>query len=78
MSGSGGIVPPRLTSTLDGGEWSASRPGRFTPGTHWIGCWVDLGVGLDVVEQRKMLPLLGIEPVALYTEPSWLCHDKTC
>jgi len=20
-----------LTSTLDGGEWSASRPGRFTP-----------------------------------------------
>jgi hypothetical protein len=32
-----------LTSPLDGGEWSASRPGRFTPrervpGTHWIGC----------------------------------------
>jgi hypothetical protein len=21
-----------LTSALDGGEWSASRPGRFTPG----------------------------------------------
>jgi hypothetical protein len=20
-----------MTSTLDGGEWSASRPGRFTP-----------------------------------------------
>jgi hypothetical protein len=34
-----------LTSALDGGEWSASRPGRFTPrerasGTHWIGGWV--------------------------------------
>jgi hypothetical protein len=30
-----------LTSALDGGEFSASRPGRFTPGerapgTHWI------------------------------------------
>jgi hypothetical protein len=25
-----------LTSELDGGEWSASRPGRFTPSTHWI------------------------------------------
>jgi hypothetical protein len=30
-----------LTSTLVGGEWSASRPCRFTPGTHWIGGWVD-------------------------------------
>jgi len=26
-----------LTSALDVGEWSASRPGHFTPGTHWIG-----------------------------------------
>jgi hypothetical protein len=31
-----------LISALDGGEWSDSRPGRFTsreraPGTHWIG-----------------------------------------
>jgi hypothetical protein len=31
-----------LASALDGGEWSASRPGRFTrseraPGTHWVG-----------------------------------------
>jgi len=30
------------TSTLDGSEWSASRPGRFppmetAPGTHWLG-----------------------------------------
>jgi hypothetical protein len=33
-----------LISTLVGGEWPASRPGRFTPGesatgTHFIGCW---------------------------------------
>jgi hypothetical protein len=31
-----------MTSALDGGEWSASRPGRFTPrekapGTQWTG-----------------------------------------
>jgi hypothetical protein len=34
-----------LSSALDGGEWSASRPGHFTPrdrapGTHWIRGWV--------------------------------------
>jgi hypothetical protein len=29
--GSGGISLPFLTSPLDGGEWSALRPGRFTP-----------------------------------------------
>jgi len=36
-----------ITSALDGGEWSSSRPGRFTPGlrapaTHWRGGWVGL------------------------------------
>jgi hypothetical protein len=41
-----------LTSALVGGEWSASRPGRFTtgeraPSTHWIGGWVGPRVGLD-------------------------------
>jgi hypothetical protein len=30
--GSGGIAPPLLTSVLDGCEWKASRPFRFTPG----------------------------------------------
>jgi hypothetical protein len=39
--GSEGIAPLFLTSTLEGSEWSASHPGRFTPteitpGTHWI------------------------------------------
>jgi hypothetical protein len=37
-----GVTSPFLTSVLDGGEWTVSRPGRFTPeerttGTHWIG-----------------------------------------
>jgi hypothetical protein len=34
-----------LISAIDGGKWSASLPGRFTPGertpgTLWIGGWV--------------------------------------
>jgi hypothetical protein len=45
-----------LTSALTGGEWSDSRPGRFTPGerapgTHWIGGWVDPRASLDDVEK---------------------------
>jgi hypothetical protein len=41
-----------LTSALAGSEWSASRPGRFTPGerafgTHSIGGWVEPRAGLD-------------------------------
>jgi hypothetical protein len=52
-----------LTSALDGGQWSASRPGRFTPeewapGTHWIGGWVGPRTGLDAVAKRKN-PIIG-------------------
>jgi hypothetical protein len=55
-----------LTSALVGGEWSATRPGHFTPGervpgTHWIGGWVGLRAGLDDVETRKFLTLPGLE-----------------
>jgi hypothetical protein len=49
-----------FTSTLDGGEWSASRPGHFTdreraPGTPWVGCWVGPRTVLDAVVKRKIL-----------------------
>jgi hypothetical protein len=49
-----------LTLALDGGEWSASRPCRFSageraPGTHWIGGWVDPKAGLDNMEKQKLL-----------------------
>jgi hypothetical protein len=48
-----------LTSALDGGEWSASRPDRFTlrervPGTHWVGGWVGPRAVLDAVEKKKI------------------------
>jgi hypothetical protein len=49
------MTPPFFTPALHGGEWSTSRPGRFTPGervpgTHWIGGLVGPRAGLDVVE----------------------------
>jgi hypothetical protein len=47
--GSGGIAGPFLTSALDKGMLSASRPGRFTPGTHCVGGWLDPRAGLDAV-----------------------------
>jgi hypothetical protein len=55
-----------LTSALAGGEWSASRTGRFTPvegalGTHWIEGCVDRRAGLDDLEKRKFLNLPGLE-----------------
>jgi hypothetical protein len=53
-----------LTSALDGGEWSASRPGRFLspgkdplPSTHWLGGWVGSRAGLDAVVWRKFISL---------------------
>jgi hypothetical protein len=54
-----------LTSVLVGGQWSASCPGRFTPGerapgTHWIGSWVGHRAGRDD-EKRNFLTLPGFE-----------------
>jgi hypothetical protein len=45
-----------LDSALDGGEWSASRPDRFTsrerdPYTNWT------RAGLDAVQERKIFCL---------------------
>jgi hypothetical protein len=57
--GSESIAQCILASAVDGGKWSVSRPGRFTPkerdpGTHWIGGWVDPRTGLDTVVNRKI------------------------
>jgi hypothetical protein len=48
-----------LTSALDGEEWSASRPGRFTsreraPATPWIGGWVGPRAVVDAMVKRKI------------------------
>jgi hypothetical protein len=54
-----------LTSALAGGEWSPSRPGRFTSGerslsSYCIG-WVDPRAGLDDMEKRRFLTLPELE-----------------
>jgi len=48
-----------LNSALDGGERTASRPGRFTPrerapDTHWIGRLLGPKAGLDAVVKRNI------------------------
>jgi hypothetical protein len=55
-----------LTLALVGGEGSASRPCRFTPGkrapgTRRIGGWVGSRTGLDDMEKRIFLSLRGLE-----------------
>jgi len=57
--GSGSIAPLILTSALDEGEWSASRPGRFTPVIHLIG-WV--GPRAGPVVKRNTCPCQGSNP----------------
>jgi hypothetical protein len=59
-----------LTSALDGGEWSASRPGRFTPRKS---PWYPLDRRLDGPqnrsgyggEEKNSQALLGLEPPIL-------------
>jgi hypothetical protein len=51
-----------LPSVLDGDEWSALRPGRFTSrkrahGTHWLGGWVGSRARLDT--ERGCIPRKG-------------------
>jgi hypothetical protein len=46
------LIDVFLTLALVGGEWSAPRPGRFTPGTHWITGWVGPRTGLGGMERR--------------------------
>jgi hypothetical protein len=56
-----------LTSALDGGEWSASRPGRFT---HWTGGWVGPRACLDAVSKRKIpSPRRGSNPDQSIVQP---------
>jgi hypothetical protein len=64
--GSGGIAPPFLTSALYGGEWSASRPYRFTSeetafATCWIEGWVGPRAGLDFMK-KKLAPARNRTP----------------
>jgi hypothetical protein len=58
MLGTGGMDPPFLTVALDGAEWSASSPYRFTPRqiastALWIGGWVRTRASLHTEEKKN-------------------------
>jgi hypothetical protein len=45
-------------------------PGERTPGTHWIGGWVDPSAGLDGEARRKILcPRRGSNLDRLFVQP---------
>jgi hypothetical protein len=55
-----------LTSAVEGGEWSASRPGRIyprgrAPGTHCTGGWVGPRAGLDAEVRGKISTVISIK-----------------
>jgi hypothetical protein len=54
--GSGCIDQRVLDLSTSWSEWSVSRPGRFTPGTQWIGGWAGPKTGMDDVEERNLTP----------------------
>jgi hypothetical protein len=79
-----------LTSSLDGGEWSASHPGYFTPreratGTYLKGGWMGPRAGLDMVLKRKIPSPHGesnpdhliVQPIAsCYIDRAILAHTR--
>jgi hypothetical protein len=77
--GSKGVAPSFLTLAIYGGEWSDSCPGSFTPEEKAAPCPLNMRLGgpksrSGPTEERKVLPLLGIErrpsslqPVAIPT-----------
>jgi hypothetical protein len=65
-------IPIFLTLALVGGEWSASRSGRFTPresdsGAHWIGGWVASPNQSGQCREEKLL-----DPTRTQTPNPWL------
>jgi hypothetical protein len=76
------MAPTFLIGSMDGGEWSASRLGRFTPGKNahgsdWIGGWVGPRAGWTLWRREKSLVPEGnrtqaVQRVAIPTELSRL------
>lgn len=75
MKAYGGVdiqLHPFLTLLRDGGEWSDSHPGHFTPGdmvpsTHWIGGWVGTRATADTAE---MCPVPATDQTTILQLPA--------
>jgi hypothetical protein len=68
-----------LTSALDGGGWSASRPGHLalggnTPGTHWIECWWTP----ESISTLKRTRVIQLESLSLLKYPSSCLIGNSC
>jgi hypothetical protein len=78
-------LPPFWTYTLDGEEWSASRPGHLTTGEttlgiHWIGVSVGHRTLLDDMEKGKSCPCRDSNTCrpassSSYTDPMWVIRE---
>jgi hypothetical protein len=73
---SGDIAPPFLTSALYGGECSASRLSRFTPGTHLIGGWIGITF-IQYVTKEKNTCYNSWAFVVINQMPRGKSRDKT-
>jgi hypothetical protein len=73
MKAYGGVyIDPRFVDPSTSWEWSASRPGRFTPGeralsTHWIGGGWDPEPVWMTRRREIFLTLPGLELQPLYS-----------
>ena len=66
----GGKVLPvhamKACTALDGGQWSTSRPGRFTHGSQSTGSWLGPTAGAENLE-KNLMPVRGFEPQTIST-----------
>ena len=79
-----GIALLFLTTALEGGGWSAARPGRTLPqerpGTHFTGGWVGPRAGLDgqkITPHRDSIPGRPARSQLLYrlSHPVHICLE---
>jgi hypothetical protein len=70
-----------LTSALEGGVWSASRPGRLYPRerpvTHCTGGWVGPGAGLDRCGKSRPTGIRSMDLPARSKSLYWLSYPSS-
>ena len=68
-----------MTAALEGGEWSAARPGRTypreRPGTHFTGGWVGPRAGLEGEKYRPHRDSIPNRPAQSLYRLSYPAHS---
>jgi hypothetical protein len=77
------IAPPLLTSTLDGGEWSTSRHGRFTAGERAHGTQLErrpdgrpAGNRTPAVQPVARRSIIADIPSPYYQRATWISNSS--